>query len=71
MTDGEPGDVTRRQAIIRQQFHTIHDPILLFMRKLKQIDVSFYDAQDVLTSVISFSVDRRPAQAAPWSSGFP
>lgn len=61
--DGGPGDAERRQAIIREQFQTIHDSILLFMRKLEQINVSFYDAEDVLISVISFSVERQMDRA--------
>ncbi|EPE09773.1 ino80 chromatin remodeling complex protein [Ophiostoma piceae UAMH 11346] len=57
--DGKPGDVERRRALIREQFQTIHDTILLFLRNLEHIKVSFYDAEDVLTSVTSFSVDRQ------------
>ncbi|CAK7208172.1 hypothetical protein SCUCBS95973_000013 [Sporothrix curviconia] len=57
--DGWPSDIKRRQEIIHEQFHNIHDSILLFMKRLERIDVSFYDKEDLVTSSTVFTVDRQ------------
>ncbi|CAK7234961.1 hypothetical protein SEUCBS140593_009123 [Sporothrix eucalyptigena] len=57
-SDGQPGDAARRQEIIHEQFHNIHDSILLFMKKLQEIKVSFYDSEENLESTTAFSIDR-------------
>ncbi|CAK7211844.1 hypothetical protein SBRCBS47491_001261 [Sporothrix bragantina] len=56
--DGGPDEVKKRRQIIEEQFYNIHDSILLFMKKLKQVRISFHDAENVLTSVTTFTVDR-------------
>ncbi|ERS97468.1 hypothetical protein HMPREF1624_05636 [Sporothrix schenckii ATCC 58251] len=56
--DGQLGDAVRRQEIIHEQFYNIHDSILLFMKKLQEIKVSFYDSEENLQSTTTFSIDR-------------
>ncbi|CAK7207240.1 hypothetical protein SEUCBS139899_010050 [Sporothrix eucalyptigena] len=56
--DGGPDEVKKRREIIEKQFHNIHDSILLFMKKLKQVRISFYDAENVLTSATTFTEHR-------------
>ncbi|KAL1907747.1 hypothetical protein Sste5344_006374 [Sporothrix stenoceras] len=60
--DGTPDEIERRRAIIREQFLTIHDSILLFMRKLEHIEVLFYDDDDddIIKSSTSYHVERQP-----------
>ncbi|CAK7218016.1 hypothetical protein SBRCBS47491_003363 [Sporothrix bragantina] len=59
-SDGEPGDTRRRQDIIHEQFHNIHDSILLFMKKLQRLQVSFYNEAETLVSTTIFTVNRQP-----------
>lgn len=59
--DGTPDEIERRRAVIREQFETIHDSILLFMRKLERIEVNFYHDDDEATkSSTSYYVKRHP-----------
>lgn len=57
-SDGRPEHIQRRRETIRKQFDTIHDSILLFMRKLEQIEVAVYNDDEVLVSVNAFSINR-------------
>ncbi|KJR86279.1 uncharacterized protein SPSK_02144 [Sporothrix schenckii 1099-18] len=62
--DGGPDEVQKRREIIEEQFRTIHDSILLFMKKLTQIRISFHDAANVLTSATTYTVDRGMCKTA-------
>ncbi|KAK4233160.1 hypothetical protein C8A03DRAFT_19708 [Achaetomium macrosporum] len=52
----------RRRQTIEQQFRDIHDTILLFMKKIREIKIAFYDQEmgeaDQPISTITHSIDR-------------
>ncbi|KAK3367905.1 hypothetical protein B0H63DRAFT_489977 [Podospora didyma] len=56
--DGTPGEVARRHQVIRKQFEEIHDTILLFMKNLEQINITFNDNEASGPYTIQYSIDR-------------
>ncbi|KAG7284333.1 hypothetical protein NEMBOFW57_010705 [Staphylotrichum longicolle] len=63
-----PDENARRNQTIRQQFHEIHDTVLLFMRKIQEIKIEFYDQEkdeaDEPVMTITHSIDRQGAMAS-------
>ncbi|KAK5652683.1 hypothetical protein OQA88_10277 [Cercophora sp. LCS_1] len=59
-------DVARRNQEIHQQLKDIHDTILLFMKKIKTLEIAFFDhddARDGPSEVITHSIERTGAKA--------
>jgi hypothetical protein len=61
--DGTSDELAKQRQTIRQQFREIHETILLFMRKIEKIKITFYDKengdQGEPTSTITYSIDRK------------
>ncbi|KAK4173636.1 hypothetical protein QBC36DRAFT_53569 [Triangularia setosa] len=62
-----PEDRERRNQVIHQQLNEIHDTILLFMKKIQEIEIAFYDREkgeaDEPYKVITLSIKRTGAGA--------
>jgi hypothetical protein len=63
-----PEEHATRRETIRQQFHEIHDTILLFMKKIQEIKIAFYDQEmgeaGEPVSIITHSIERQDTRAA-------
>ena len=56
--DGDAEVLAKQRERIRQQFRDIHDTILLFMRNLEEIEVTFYDDDNKMECTALYSIDR-------------
>ena len=55
-TSEDPDEDERRRETIRLQFQDLQHTILLFLRKLRKVQVSFFDTNDVESSVTAYSL---------------
>ncbi|RFN46156.1 hypothetical protein FIE12Z_9574 [Fusarium flagelliforme] len=55
-TSEDPEEDERRRETIRLQFQDLQHTILLFLRKLRKVQISFFDAGDVETSTTTYSL---------------
>ncbi|KAF0635879.1 hypothetical protein FPSE5266_09771 [Fusarium pseudograminearum] len=55
-TSEDPEEDERRRDAIRLQFQDLQHTILLFLRKLRKVQVSFYDKDDVQTATTVYSL---------------
>jgi hypothetical protein len=54
----DPAERDRDRQIINQQFHELQDTLLLFLRKLRKIEVSFYDEEGHQTKSTQYTLSR-------------
>jgi hypothetical protein len=54
----DPAERERDRQIINQQFHELQDTLLLFLRKLRKIEVSFYDEEGHQTKSTQYTLSR-------------
>jgi hypothetical protein len=54
----DPADRERDRQIINQQFLELQDTLLLFLRKLRKIEVSFHDEEGSQTKGVIFTLSR-------------
>lgn len=50
-------EITKQGQMIRKQFEEIHEAIMLFMTKLKNIEIIFYTTDEAIEKTIQFSVE--------------
>ncbi|KAF4452438.1 hypothetical protein F53441_4718 [Fusarium austroafricanum] len=55
-TSDDPEDDARQRETIRLQFEDLQHTILLFLRKLRKVQVSFFDKDDTQTSSTTYSL---------------
>ncbi|KAG8677589.1 hypothetical protein FPOAC2_03723 [Fusarium poae] len=55
-TSKDPDEDERRRDTIRHQFQELQHTILLFLRKLRKVQVSFYDKENVQTATTVYSL---------------
>lgn len=55
---GDTDTLQNGHRIIREQFHELQETILLFMKNLRIIRVSFHDVDDRETSSVMYSIER-------------
>ena len=54
----DPDKRDRERKIIHQQFHELQDTLLLFLRKLRKIEVSFHDEEEHQTECTTDTLSR-------------
>ncbi|KAF4976018.1 hypothetical protein FZEAL_7274 [Fusarium zealandicum] len=55
-TSDDPDEDARQRETIRLQFQDLQHTILLFLRKLRRVQVSFFDQDDTMTSATTYSL---------------
>jgi hypothetical protein len=55
-TSDDPEEDVRQRETIRLQFQDLQHTILLFLRKLRKVQVSFFDEDDTRTSITTYSL---------------
>lgn len=61
---GDEAMLTKAREVILQQFEELQETVLLFMKNLKMVHVSFHNDCEDLTSTIELSIDRPESNRA-------